>query len=821
MSSADELVQITIDGNLVHVPRTMAEATVRPPVQLTIDGRPVSVPKVSVSYDPAGKAVPRYTTLFDAAARAGIAIPILCHREYMTPVAVCRVCCVEVWNKNPAAKDGKSRERVLAPACYRAAEDGMEVRTHHTSPDVRTSVRTITELLLADHPMPCEKQRRNGDCELEGLAAQLGLADVRVPRAPQRRAHDDSSLVIAVDHNACILCDRCVRGCNEIRHNEVIGRRGKGYAAGIAFDLDTPMGDSTCVACGECMVSCPTGALTNRSFVRPEPWEREVPPPGPVSADELARHPLFEGVALPFLRWNEGAVVRRRFRPGDVICREGEFGSTAFYIEKGKVNIFIQAPFKHVKGRKNRRRGDRVNWGPFGLIRHFTSSLVGRADDDREEESTNRYIAIDAPVPLRYDDPAATLEAGEIFGEMTCMSFYPRSATVQAVEECTVLEMLRNVLYILQRNRRSRALLEEKYRKRAIDHHLRSVPIFASLLENEADFARFIDYLRPRVELLRVNPGEIVFRQGDPADSFYLVRIGFVKVSQRQPGGEHVLAYVGPGKYFGEIGLMAHVPEVGTLAPAGVRVATCSALDHVDLVRIKGEDFRQILEQFPGVRQQLVRVAVEHLRENERSRQRVEGVPLGDFLDQGLMNAQSLLVLDLERCTRCDECTKACADAHDGVTRLIREGLRFDKYLVTTSCRSCLDPYCMVGCPVGSIRRRNSREIIIEDWCIGCGKCAENCPYGNINMHPFPTGQTAPDPNHAGRTLPVVQQKATTCDLCYELDGQPSCVYACPHDAAFRMTGPDLLARVRRHAGPPAEPTGPPIGKRESPRPQS
>ena len=94
-------------------------------------------------------------------------------------------------------------------------------------------------------------------------------------------------------------------------------------------------------------------------------------------------------------------------------------------------------------------------------------------------------------------------------------------------------------------------------------------------------------------------------------------------------------------------------------------------------------------------------------------------------------------MLDLERCTRCDECVKACADAHDGVTRLVREGLRFDKYLVATSCRQCRDPLCMVGCPVGSIRRGNSLEIIIEDWCIGCGLCANNCPYGNINMHPF------------------------------------------------------------------------------------
>jgi len=148
------------------------------------------------------------------------------------------------------------------------------------------------------------------------------------------------------------------------------------------------------------------------------------------------------------------------------------------------------------------------------------------------------------------------------------------------------------------------------------------------------------------------------------------------------------------------------------------------------------------------------------------------------------MEAQSLLVLDLERCTRCDACVNACADAHDGVTRLIREGLRFDKYLVATSCRQCRDPLCMVGCPVGSIRRRNSLEVIIEDWCIGCGLCAQNCPYGNINLHPFTV--QSDDPEHPGRKRAVVRKKATSCDLCTD-HAEPSCVYACPHDAAHRV----------------------------------
>ena len=75
--------------------------------------------------------------------------------------------------------------------------------------------------------------------------------------------------MIAVDHNACILCDRCMRGCNDIRDNQVIGRMGKGYQAQIAFDLNDPMGDSSCVACGECMVSCPTGRPHQPHVVRP------------------------------------------------------------------------------------------------------------------------------------------------------------------------------------------------------------------------------------------------------------------------------------------------------------------------------------------------------------------------------------------------------------------------------------------------------------------------------------------------------------------------------------------------------------------------
>ena len=720
----------------------------------------------------------------------------------MDPVAVCRVCVVEI----SKVKRGKlQRERKLLPACQHRVEETMIVQTIESPNDpkararIRASVGLLTELLMTGHPTPCAKEKQSGDCELEALARRLGIAANRfTPSAP--RGRDNSSLVIAVDHSACILCDRCIRGCNAIRHNEVIGRMGKGYRARIAFDLDAPMGHSSCVACGECSVSCPTGALTTREIVAADPWKDVAPKPEPVIARELFEHPqpeirrAFAEMSHEFLRWNAKAIVRRHFKKGEVICREGEFGSTAYFIERGTVDIYIKAPRKHVAEEARR--------GGFGSMLRFASRLVTRGEAPRAEEGTRQFIPVEPSVSLPYDKPKATLGPGDLFGEMTCMSFYPRSATVRAAEDCTVLEMLRNVLYIMQRSRSYRAILERKYRDHAISNHLQGVKLFAPLQADPDRFAGFVAALRPRVQLVRIDPGQGIFREGAPADDgFYLVRTGFVKVSQRGPGGEHVLSYIGPGGYFGEIGLLWDVPEIRALAPPGVRTASCSALDHVELVRISAEDFRDLLARFPdAVRRPLVAEAVRRLQQNRNFLQEAERLPLGEFLAQGLMNAQSLLVLDLEKCTRCDECTKACSDSHGGVTRLIRDGLRFDKFLVASSCRSCLDPYCMVGCPVGSIRRRESREIIIEDWCIGCGKCAENCPYGNINMHSFPTGEMAVDPEDRDRRIPVVQQKATTCDLCHSLgpNEQPSCVYACPHDAAHRMSGDELRDLIGR-----------------------
>jgi len=721
---------------------------------------------MNVTVDGIEVAVPHGTTVFDAARLAGVYIPTLCHQQNQDPVGVCRICVVDVG------------ERALQASCVFKAEPGMVVKTN-TEPILQAR-KTLYELMLSDHPSPCIRQQQSGDCELETQAATAGVTDVRFnKRTVPVLASDDSSQSIHVDFSACILCDRCIRGCADIRHNYVIARQGKGYFTTIGFDANQPMGNSSCVSCGECMVSCPTGALTNKLVLGGgRLYPENTPNVFSVDTEDLLALPVFKGVSGTFLELNTGSVVKRTFRAGETIVREGENGSTAFYILEGAADVFINAPREHVATEQARP----------GLFTKMKSLLRPKSQQPREEErATPSHIRIDAPVDLPYDNPIAQLNEGDLFGEMTCMSFYPRSATVRARTDCVMLEMLRNVLDVMQKNKTFRAQLEANYRGRALGTHLRSVPIFSTLSED------FVDLLRDRVELVRFAPGQLICEEGAPADAFYLVRIGFVKVSQQRNGEELVLAYLPRGGYFGEMGLLQ----------GGVRTATCVALDHVEVVRILAPDFHEMLERFPDVREHIERTADQRNKENalqhRQASARTTNAPLHQFLEQGLMDAQSLLVLDLEKCTRCDQCVKACADAHDGVTRLLRDGVRFENYLVATSCRQCRDPRCMIGCPVGSIRRRNSLEVIIEDWCVGCGLCATNCPYGNITVHEFDaTGnatalqsvQTDKDTGNTGKV-----RKATSCDLCHDLE-EPSCVYACPHDAAHRVKPNEFFAQV-------------------------
>jgi formate dehydrogenase major subunit len=291
----------------------MIATSTSPSVTLTIDGHQITVPEG--------------TTIWAAAKERGIDIPVLCHSSKMDPVGVCRMCVVDVG------------ERVLAAGCVRECSDGMQVDTD--SEKVQRNRKMLVELLLSEHPTPCAREQSSGDCELEALGRQYGLIDddkieehasrfgtahaqlVDSETRPGWRAEDNSSPVIAVDHQACILCDRCVRACDDIQSNDVITRSGKGFAAQIAFDLDNPMGDSTCVSCGECVSSCPTGALTQQTISLPV-----LPTSEMNSVDSVCPY-CGVGCAVTF-HTSDNKIVMAEGRPSPVndsrLCVKGRYG---------------------------------------------------------------------------------------------------------------------------------------------------------------------------------------------------------------------------------------------------------------------------------------------------------------------------------------------------------------------------------------------------------------------------------------------------------------------------------------------------------------
>ena len=195
-------------------------------------------------------------TIFRAARRLDIKLPHLCYtpKPGYRPDGNCRVCMVEI-----------EGERVLAASCIRTPAPGMKVKTQ--TDRAKTARQMVAELLLTDQP--AIEVAHDPDSELWKIVKRQKLEAGRFPKREKEAvpAPDRSHVAMAVNLDACIQCNLCVRACREVQVNDVIGMAGRGHTEKIVFDFDDPMGDSTCVACGECVQACPTGALMPSTMV--------------------------------------------------------------------------------------------------------------------------------------------------------------------------------------------------------------------------------------------------------------------------------------------------------------------------------------------------------------------------------------------------------------------------------------------------------------------------------------------------------------------------------------------------------------------------
>ena len=247
-----------------------------------------------------------------------------------------------------------------------------------------------------------------------------------------------------------------------------------------------------------------------------------------------------------------------------------------------------------------------------------------------------------------------------------------------------------------------------------------------------------------------------------------------------------------------------------------VRRETATTTVAAEAIEIKRKEFLELARREDARLDPLQKDVSRRVIDNARMQVRPEAGSLMNFLmREGLGEATNVLVIDESLCVGCDNCEKACAETHGGVSRLDREaGATYANVHIPTACRHCEQPHCMKDCPPNAIRRSESGEVYINDSCIGCGNCQANCPYGVIRMvYDAPkkprlvvvaavrrqtarAKQPGYEPSAAAKEK---GKKAVKCDACVGIDGGPACVRACPTGAAIRI-GPEQFVDLRRGA---------------------
>ena len=551
---------------------------------------------------------------------------------------------------------------------------------------------------------------------------------------------------------------------------------------------------------------------------KPERWDSSFDP----DMTEADVNRLLE--IRPFSEMNSGKFSKRtplrgilkndarirRFKNGEIIVRAGDYGSSAFLVLAGNARVVLDPglPVSLLGQRKSQHKS------LFQIVAQLWTNP--RDPEVRTPAELEQDVGVKVggefkgvflqDVPRILDEHlTATMSPGDFFGEIAALSRSARTSTIFAVGDATEMLEIRwqGLRDLLRFDDHLRQHIDRIYRERTLATHLREIPIFRRL--NDEQLKRVIeqtqfgtygdydwsgDYKRLVKEGTRSPEKEtIIAQEGDYPNGVVLIRSGFARLSQKFGHGHRTLNYLSAGSEFG-LREIAHnwahkdtVPFQHSLRVIGythVIVVPAPVMEEIVLPTVPRDQLPEFFTpaELAGT-------------EQSESQQKLDagakiGPELMEFLTENrYFNGTSTMVIDMERCTRCDDCVRACASANEGNPRFLRHGQTTGRIMVANSCMHCADPVCLIGCPTGAIHRgQTGGEVVVNQaTCIGCSICSNNCPYEAIRMVEIreEDGAFMVDKD----MKPIV--KATKCDLCSDQLGGPACERSCPHGALKRM----------------------------------